>query len=169
LWCEKRTDMIIHFDGGLRKNLIAIVGTKTNHVVIQKRKYDNEDYEWDALEMALIYAKPATDQRVIELVGDNNQVIRWIQSDKPKCGDSIIKQKCLEKLIDIRDSGRLVIGRWVKRNENLAGRALEYWTRRSSKPTAFFAIWFECTRCVFKSLSEKEKSQHFYNEHITNG
>lgn len=161
--------MIIHFDGGLRKNLIALVYTKTDHVRIEKRKYDNEDYEWDALEMALMYAKDTRDQRVIELVGDNNEVIRWIQSDKPECGDSIIKQKCLEKLTDIRNSGILVIGRWVKRNENLAGRALEYHTRRSSKPIDFFAIWFECSRCVFKSLSEKEKSEHFYNEHVTNG
>ncbi len=148
--------------------MICVVNTKTDEVSIEKRKYDNEDYEWDALEMALIYAKDATDQRVIELVGDNNQVIRWIQSDKPDCGDSIIKQKCLEKLSYIRKD-RVVIGRWVKRNENLAGRVLEYWSRRSSKPTVFFAIWFECTRCVFKSLSEKELSEHFYNSHVTIG
>lgn len=141
-----------------------------DRIKIEKRKYNNNDYEWDALEMAVIYAK---DYGIIdfelELVGDNNQVIRWIQEDKPECGDSIIKQKCLEKIQALRDEGIRVIGRWVKRNENLAGRALEYWTSRSNKPIDMIGTWYECSRCVYKSLNEKEKSQHFYNEHLTNG
>lgn len=122
--------------------------------------------------MALIYLKKEYDDYgdygTDILVGDNNQVIRWVQEDKPVCGDSIIKQKCLEKLTALRKNNR-IIGQWVKRNENLAGRILEYHTRRSNKPTEFTAKWYECSRCVFKSLSEKEKSEHFYNEHITNG
>ncbi|KKL93640.1 hypothetical protein LCGC14_1872720 [marine sediment metagenome] len=105
----------------------------------------------------------------VELIGDNNEVIRWIQDVEPKCGNSVIKQKCLEKLIVLREGGMRVFGRWVKRNENLAGRCLEYHTRRSSKPTKFVAKWYACSRCVFKSLSEKEKSEHFYNNHVTNG
>lgn len=157
----------VHFDGGLRKQMIAIVDTWTDIVQIEKRKYDNEDYEWDALELALDHVKSFWNTD-IELVGDNNQVIRWVQEDHPTCRDSIIKQKCLEKLIALRKERR-VFGRWVKRNENLAGRALEYWTNRSGKPTYFKAEWFSCSRCVFKSLSEKEKEQHFYNNHVTNG
>lgn len=157
----------VHFDGGLRKQMIAIVDTWTDIVQIEKRKYDNEDYEWDALELALDHVKSFWNTD-IELVGDNNQVIRWVQEDHPTCRDSIIKQKCLEKLIALRKERR-VFGRWVKRNENLAGRALEYWTSRNSKPTYFKAEWFSCSRCVFKSLNEKEKEEHFYNNHVTNG
>lgn len=160
--------MIIHFDGGLRKNMIAIV--HNDDIIIEKRLYDNDDYEWDALEMAIDYAFKCKywEDREVELVGDNNQVIRWIQEDKPICGDSIIKQKCLEKLNVLREHNR-VFGRWVKRNENLAGRALEYWTSRSSKPTKFVAKWYSCKRCVFKSLVGKELENHFYNNHKTNG
>jgi ribonuclease HI len=162
--------MIIHFDGGLRKNLIAIVNEETDEVLIEKRKYDNDDYEWDALEMALDYVKQMRTFEDVELVGDNNQVIRWIQEDKP-IADSVIKQKCLEKLDSLRNDNKYkrVVGSWVKRNENLAGRALEYWTSRSSKPTQFRAKWHSCPRCVYKSLSEKQKEQHFYNNHVTNG
>lgn len=159
--------MIVHFDGGLKKNLIAIVNTQTNYVQIQKRKYNNDDYEWDALEMALDYAKGWVNETELELVGDNNQVIRWLQDDTP-IADSIIKEKCLEKLTKLRQEKR-VFARWVKRNENLAGRSLEYHTGHSSKPTEFIAKWYDCTRCVFKSLSQVQKEQHFYNEHITNG
>ncbi len=159
--------MIIHFDGGLRKGLMAIVNINTNEVIIEKRKYNNEDYEWDALERALDYAKQMITWPDLELVGDSNQVIRWIQEDEPQGGTSIIKQKCLDKLTRLRASGVRVIGVWVKRNENLAGRALEYHTRRSSKPAQFIAKWYSCSRCVFKSLSEKERGEHFWNEHIT--
>jgi len=161
--------LIIHFDGGLRKNLIAIVNAETNEVIVEKRKYDNDDYEWDALEQALIYVKNMYTDGDVELVGDNNEVIRWVQSMDAECGDSIIKQKCLEKLTALRDKGIRVYGKWVKRNENLAGRALEWHTRRSSKEISFTATWHACSRCVFKSLSEKEKSEHFYNNHVTNG
>lgn len=147
---------------------MAIVNTKSNYVQIQKRGYNNEDYEWDALEMALDYVKGWVNEEEIELVGDNNQVTRWIQELNPTCGDSVIKQKCLEKLTKLRSEKR-VVGRWVKRNENLAGRALEYHTNHSSKPTEFIAVWYGCTRCVFKSLSEKQKEEHFYNQHMTNG
>ena len=159
--------MIIHFDGGLRKSLIAIVNADNNNVVIIKRRFNNEFYEWDALELALEYAITMLTWPDVELVGDSNQVIRWIQEDEPDCGTSIIKQKCLEKLTKLRASGVRVVGRWVKRNENLAGRALEYHTKRSSKPADFKAKWYSCSRCVFKSLSEKEKGEHFWNEHIT--
>ncbi len=158
--------MIIYFDGGLRKGLIAIVNGDSDNVIIEKRKYNNDEYyEWDALEMALDYAKDTLED--IELVGDSNQVIRWIQEDEPNYGTSIIRQKCLEKLTKIRASGVRVIGTWVKRNENLAGRVLEYHTRRSSKPARFKAKWYSCSRCVFKSLNEREKQEHFWNEHIT--
>jgi len=159
--------MIIHFDGGLRKQLIAIVNADTNEIIIEKRKYDNEYYEWDALELALDYAKK-TYEPILQLVGDNNQVIRWIQEDNPICGDSIIKQKCLEKL-NILKKERHVYARWVKRHENLAGRVLEYHTRRSNKPTRYIGAWYGCPKCTFKSLNEKEKSEHFYNNHITIG
>jgi len=161
--------MIVHFDGGLRKNLMALVNTTTNYVQIRKRKYDNNDYEWDSLEMALDYAKGWVNEKELELVGDNNQVIRWIQEDHPTCGDSIVKQKCLEKLTKLRVDNIRVIGRWVKRNENLAGRALQYHTRHSNKATEFIAVWYSCPRCVFKSLVEKEREEHFYNNHVTNG
>jgi len=154
--------MNIHFDGGLRKNLMALV-VNGEFVVIDKRHYDNADYEWDALEMALDFSLSHPNQD-LELVGDNNQVIRWINGEE-QTTESVIKQKCLEKLKKIET----VSGRWVKRNENLAGRALEYWTRRSNKETEFVANWYRCSKCVFMSLSEKEKSEHFYNEHITNG
>ncbi len=153
--------MNIHFDGGLRKNLMAIV-VNGDFVVIDKRHYDNDDYEWDALEMALDFYFAHVNEG-LDLVGDNNQVIRWINGDGET--DSIIKEKCREKL----DKIKFVTARWVKRNENLAGRALEYWTRRSNRETEFVAKWYRCERCVFTSLSEKEKSEHFYNEHITNG
>lgn len=159
--------MIIHFDGGLRKSLIAIINIENNNVMIIKRRINNEDYEWDALLMALEYAITMVTWPDIELVGDSNQVIRWIQEDEPDCGTSAIKQKCLEKITKLRASDVRVIGRWVKRNENLAGRALEHHTRRSSKPANFIAKWYSCSRCVFKSLSEKEKGEHFWNEHIT--
>jgi ribonuclease HI len=160
--------MKVYFDGGLRKNLIAIVNGD-NYVEIKKRLYDNEDYEWDALELALDHIKQLDpDHKNIELIGDNNQVIRWIQSTIPE-DDSIVKQKCLHKLTNLRESGHRIIGIWVKRNENLAGRALEYHTSHSSKPTEFMAKWYACSRCVYKSLSDKEKEEHFYNEHITNG
>lgn len=158
--------MIIYFDGGLKKNMIAILNSKTNYTQIQKRKYDNDDYEWDALEFALDYAKWWVGEKEIQLIGDNNQVIRWIQD--PININSIIKQKCYGKLVKLRKEKR-VIATWVKRNENLAGRCLEYHTSRSSRPTEFFAKWHSCERCVFKSLSDKELSEHFYNEHITNG
>ena len=162
--------MIIHFDGGLRKNMICIVNADSDYAQVEKRKYDNNDYEWDALEMALIHASAWEIPETLELVGDNNQVIRWIQEDKPICGDSIIKQKCLEKLTILRDKHHCrVIATWVKRNENLAGRVLEFHTSRSSQPISFVVHWFACSRCVFKSLSEKEKSEHFYNNHVTNG
>lgn len=147
---------------------MAIVNGQTNYVQIQKRKYDNDDYEWDALEMALDYAKGWVNEEEIELVGDNNQVIRWIQEDHPTCNNSIVKQKCLEKITNMREEKR-VFARWVKRNENLAGRSLEYHTRRSSKPTEFIAKWYGCPRCVFKSLKEKEMQEHHYNLHITIG
>jgi len=159
--------MIIHFDGGLRKGLIAIINIENNNVIIIKRRVNNEDYEWDALLMALEYAIARVTWPDVELVGDSNQVIRWIQEDEPDCGTSEIKQKCLEKITKLRASSVRVIGRWVKRNENLAGRALEHHTRRSSKPANFKAKWYSCSRCVFKSLSEKEKGEHFWNEHIT--
>jgi len=161
--------MIIHFDGGLRKNLMSIVVESSGWTKINKRKYDNDDYEWDALEMALdeIEKLGAWYTGEITLVGDNNQVIRWIQKDTPET-DSVVKQKCLEKLTRLREHRR-IIGIWVKRHENLAGRALEYWTRRSSKPTEFLGKWYSCSRCAFRSLSDKERSEHFYNEHITNG
>ena len=151
----------------MRKSLIAIINTESNNVIIEKRKYNNEFYEWDALEMALDYANTMDTWQDVELVGDSNQVIRWIQEDEPECGTSMIKQKCLEKLTRLRANGVRVIGVWVKRNENLAGRVLEYHTRRSSKPANFKAKWYSCSRCVFKSLSEKEKGEHFWNEHIT--
>ena len=159
--------MRIHFDGGLRKSLIAIINIENNNVIIIKRRINNEDYEWDALELALDYATTMVTWPDVELIGDSNQVIRWIQEDEPECGTSIVKQKCLEKITKLRATGVRVIGVWVKRNENLAGRALEYHTRRSSKPANFKAKWYSCSRCVFKSLSEKEKGEHFWNEHIT--
>ena len=159
--------MKIHFDGGLRKSLIAIVNEESDEVIIERRKYNNEYYEWDALERALDYAKQMITWPDLELVGDSNQVIRWLQEDEPQCGTSIAKQKCLDKLTRLRASGVRVIGRWVKRNENLAGRALEYHTRRSSKPANFRAKWYSCPRCVFKSLSEKEEKEHFWNQHVT--
>lgn len=145
-----------------------MVNAENNFVIVEKRKYDNEDYEWDALELALDYAIQFSDTgEDIELVGDNNQVIRWIQENKPITGNSIIKQKCLEKLNYLRTDNR-VIGVWVKRNENLAGRVLEYRTRKFDKPIKFTAVWFKCARCVFKSLNEKELKEHFYNSHVVN-
>jgi len=159
--------MIIHFDGGLRKNLIAIVDVVSNDVIIEKRGCDNEDYEWDALQMALEYAESMETLFEVELVGDSNQVIRWIQEDDARAGNSVRKQKCLEILTRLRASNVRVIGTWVKRNENLAGRVLEYHTRRSNKPAQFKAKWYSCSRCVFKSLSEKEKQEHFWNQHVT--
>lgn len=159
--------MKIYFDGGLRKSMIAIVNDD-NYVSVEKRKYNNEDYEWDALELAIVHAIALSDEiKEFELIGDNNQVIRWIQNVDPPC-DSVIKQKCLEKLIELRRTST-VRGSWVKRNENLAGRVLEFHTRRSNKPIEFVATWYSCERCVFKSLVEKEKAEHFYNEHVTNG
>lgn len=160
----------IYFDGGLRKSLIAILDGKTNQTIIIKRPYNNKDYEWDALELALDYIEGlGTHERDIVLVGDNNQVIRWINEPYQVCGDSIIKQKCLEKMNMLKHNHRRLYGQWVKRNENLAGRVLEFHTARSSKPIAFIAKWFSCPKCVFKSLNEKQKSEHFYNNHITNG
>ena len=159
--------MKIHFDGGLRKNLMAIVNAGTDEVIIEKRKYDNEHYEWDALEMALIYVLERPHKDEVVLFGDNNQVIRWINEGRPN--GSIIKQKCAEKLKRLEDNGDSIIAQWLPREQNLAGRALEYWTRRSSKPTTFRATWNNCKKCSFTSLNEKEKSEHFYNEHVTNG
>lgn len=160
----------IHFDGGLRKNLIAITDEHTNQTIIIKRPYNNMDYEWDALELALDYIDGlSTTDKLIVLVGDNNQVIRWINEPFQVCGDSIIKQKCLDKMNRLKRNHKQIIGKWVKRNENLAGRILECHTRRSNKAKAFVAKWYECPKCVFKSLIEKEKSEHFYNNHITNG
>ncbi len=160
----------IHFDGGLRKNLIAIIDEFTNQTVIIKRPYKNIDYEWDALELALDYVGGlGLHENLIVLVGDNNQVIRWINEKYQLCGDSIIKQKCLEKMNHLKKDGKMIIGEWLKRNENLAGRVLEFHTGRSSKPKAFIAEWYECPKCVFKSLVKKQKEEHFYNQHITNG
>ena len=147
--------------------MIAIVNDN-NYVSVEKRKYNNDDYEWDALEMALDYVKACVNEKEFELIGDNNQVIRWIQEVDPPCDDSIIKQKCMEKLRELRRTAT-VRGSWVKRNENLAGRVLEWHTRRSNKPIEFVAKWYSCERCVFKALVEKEKAEHFYNEHVTNG
>ena len=160
--------LIIHFDGGLRKQMIAIVNADTNEIIIEKRLYDNEFYEWDALEMALDYVKNSPWDQMIQLIGDSNEVIRWLGEKEPETNGSIIKQKCLEKITELRKN-RFMYSHWVKRNENLAGRALEYHTRRSSQPTRFIGAWHACTRCVFRSLSEKELSEHFYNEHVTNG
>lgn len=160
--------MKVYYDGGLRKGLMCIVNAGTNEVFVEKRKYDNEEYEWDALEMALIYAASMPNKGEVELFGDNNQVIRWINSNDPDVG-SIIKQKCLEKIRKFQQSGVVIIGTWVPREQNLAGRVLEYHTRRSSKPTSFVAEWHSCPRCAFKSLSEKEKNEHFYNNHVTIG
>lgn len=151
--------------------MICVVNADSNYAIIEKRKYDNDDYEWDALELALIQGitRKYWKDGELKLIGDNNQVIRWLQEDKPVCGDSIIKQKCLEKINALRGSGVRVIGYWVKRNENLAGRVLEYHTSRSSSPIEFVAKWFECSRCVYRSLSEKERASHFYNNHVTIG
>ena len=160
---------IVHFDGGLRRKLIAIVDYITNQVIIIKRPYNNLDYEWDALELALDYIEGLNNDKLIILVGDNNQVTRWVNDPYPICGNSIIKQKCLDKLNRLRSSGKIIHCKWVKRNENLAGRVLEYHTKRSRKPIAFIAKWYRCPKCVFTSLSENEKSQHFYNNHVTNG
>lgn len=164
--------MKVYFDGGLRKNMICIA-EESGYVKVEKRKYDNDDYEWDALELALEYVRKSNElwrpHKRVELVGDNNQVIRWIQEENPTCGDSIIKQKCLEKLNRLRDGGTEIIASWIKRNENLAGRVLEYHTGKSNQPTEFHATWYECSRCVYVSLSEKEREAHFYNSHITNG
>ncbi len=162
--------MIIYYDGGLRKNLICIVDAESNLTKILKRQYDNEDYEWDALELALDYVKEMQpEEKEIELIGDNNQVTRWISDPDLLKSPTILKQKCKHKMDNLRYNGYKIKSIWVKRNENLAGRVLEYWTGRSSKPAIFVAKWYECSRCVFKSLKEKEKEQHFYNQHITQG
>ena len=159
--------MKVYFDGGLRKGLMCIVNAGTNEVFVEKRKYNNEDYEWDALEMALIYALSLPNKGEVELLGDNNQVIRWIREDhKDKDVSSIIKQKCFEKIQKFEQNNVVVIGTWIPREQNLAGRVLEYHTRRSSKPTSFIAEWHSCPKCIFKSLSEKEKKEHFWNSHV---
>lgn len=148
--------------------MIAIVNAGTNDTFIEKRKYDNDDYEWDALEMALIYALRTSHKDEVWFFGDNNQVIRWMQKKKPTCGNSIIKQKCLEKMIELRKTATIV-PQWVPREQNWAGRVLQHHTKRSNKPTQFTARWHSCRKCTFVSLIEKELSEHYYNEHVTNG
>lgn len=158
--------MKIFFDGGKRHNLIAIVNGDNDDVVVQKRKYDNDDYEWDALELALDYALSHRHKNKVLLFGDNNQIIRWMQEENPVCGGSIIKQKCLEKMNELRKTTS-IIAFWTPREQNLAGRILE--SREVRKPVEFKAEWYCCSKCSFKSLKEKEKNEHFYNSHVTMG
>jgi len=71
--------MIIYFDGGLRKGLIAIVNGDSDNVIIEKRKYNNNEYyEWDALDLALDYAIHQNYWDDLELIGDSNQVIIFL-------------------------------------------------------------------------------------------
>lgn len=161
----------VYFDGGIKNQLAAIVDGRTNYVKISKTKKTKRFYEWYALNMALNYTENMMRffyDSDIELIGDSNEVIRWLHEEKPKHDNIKIKRLCLKKLEKLRKSHR-VIGRWVKRRENLAGRVLEYYAKRSSKPRRFTAEWYSCPRCVYKSLAKKELNEHYYNNHIIIG
>ena len=162
--------MRVYFDGGLKKNLMAIVNGGTNYTIITKREYDNNDYEWDALELALIYALTHQHKDEVWLFNDNNQVIRWMYDNLYDTSniDSVIKDKCLTKIRLLQETAT-VIPQWVPRERNLAGRVLEYHTSHSRKPKKFIAEWFECRKCAFRSLSKRDREHHYYNEHVTNG
>ena len=158
----------IHFDGGLRKQLVCIVDESTNFVSIARRDFidDNLGYEYEALLMALRYVQKILPQgEPVCFVGDNLEVIRWMRAFNFHEENSQIKRICGRVLREV-ERDYIVSHEWVKRHRNLAGRVLEFHTRRSSKPREFIATWYPCPECEFISLLPKETSENHYNNHI---
>jgi len=154
--------MSIYFDGGLRKNLVCMVDKDTNLVRIRKRKEHNSyTYEYDALEIALDYAKENKPD-MVEFIGDSNEAVKFIRAVKKEDGN-LVKARCIKKLKSLNCDISAV---WVERRNNLAGRVLEHYTRSKPKEMDFYAHWYHCPYCEFKSLIEKEKEEHFWNRHL---
>ena len=121
------------------------------------------DYEYEGLNMALDYAmsKP-TKHKNIAFFTDSMEVIWFIREEK--LSKSRVQNICLEKLSCLR-LNKSVTFVWVKRNENLAGIALEYYTRRKFKGDELKIKIFSCKYCNKKFLEKDFLGSHIRNEH----